>query len=118
MCSKKEECWTLILSHQVDIQSFATGFGQAMLKSIGYIQRLTSLCLFTEWRDSQSELEKVEESQNGRPEVRKMDETPPVVPMQVTHTSSLKSPIILIVQMYLFCEDFLNPLGCDVSEFL
>lgn len=46
-----------------------------------------------------------------------MDETPPVVPMQVTHTSSLKSPIILIVQMYLFCEDFLNPLGCDVSEF-
>ncbi|XP_056592907.1 SR-related and CTD-associated factor 4 [Triplophysa dalaica] len=35
-----------------------------------------------EWRDSQSELEKAEESQNGRPEVRKMDETPPVVPMQ------------------------------------
>ncbi|XP_073730357.1 SR-related and CTD-associated factor 4 isoform X2 [Misgurnus anguillicaudatus] len=38
--------------------------------------------LAPEWRDSQSELEKPEESQNGRAEVGKMEEKPTVVPMQ------------------------------------
>ncbi|XP_048031989.1 SR-related and CTD-associated factor 4 [Megalobrama amblycephala] len=39
--------------------------------------------LAPEWRSSQIELEKAEESQNGRPEVGKVEETPAVVPMQV-----------------------------------
>ncbi|XP_043106788.1 SR-related and CTD-associated factor 4 [Puntigrus tetrazona] len=36
-----------------------------------------------EWRSSQIELDKAEESQNGRPEIGKVEESPGVVPMQV-----------------------------------
>uniref|UniRef100_A0A671RDV6 Splicing factor, arginine/serine-rich 15-like n=1 Tax=Sinocyclocheilus anshuiensis TaxID=1608454 RepID=A0A671RDV6_9TELE len=39
--------------------------------------------LAPEWRSSQIELEKAEESQNGRPEVGKVEESPTIVPMQV-----------------------------------
>ncbi|XP_026129438.1 splicing factor, arginine/serine-rich 15-like isoform X3 [Carassius auratus] len=39
--------------------------------------------LAPEWRSSQIELEKAEESQNGRPEVGKVEESPAVLPLQV-----------------------------------
>ncbi|XP_016093314.1 splicing factor, arginine/serine-rich 15-like [Sinocyclocheilus grahami] len=39
--------------------------------------------LAPEWRSSQIELEKAEESQNGRPEMGKVEESTAVVPMQV-----------------------------------
>lgn len=94
MCSKKEECWTLILYHQVayPLLLVLTGNMRLLEVLVLFCVRLIFVCC-AEWRGSQSELEKAEESQNGRPEMGKMEETPAVVPMQVTCTNSLKSPV-------------------------
>lgn len=50
------------------------------------------VCPFTEWRGSQIDQEKAEESQNGRPEVGKVEETKTVVPMQVIHNALVPFP--------------------------
>lgn len=63
------------------------------------------VCPFTEWRGSQIELEKTEESQNGRPELGKVEETPTVVPMQVIPNALVPFPKGL--GLVLFCSFFL-----------
>jgi len=60
------------------------------------------VCPFTEWRGSQIELEKAEESQNGRPEMGKVEDTPTVVPMQVIHNALVPFPKGLGLVLFLF----------------